>query len=202
MTLILGLTGGIAAGKSSVAAMFAELGAVVVSADQLAREAVAPGSPTLRELVSTFGPGILDAAGALDRVALARVVFADPAARQRLNALTHPAIGRLAETRLQELRGQAVPLVIYEAPLLFEAGADQRVDRVLTVTVDPEQQRARLASRDRLSAAELEARIAAQWPQTEKVARADYVIDNSGSLAETRQQVAALHHFLLSSEPR
>jgi dephospho-CoA kinase len=199
MTLILGLTGGIASGKSCVAAMFAELGAVVVSADQLAREVVAPGSPTLLELVSAFGPKVLDAAGELDRTTLGRLVFADPAARQRLDALTHPAIGRLAEERLRELRARNVPLVVYEAPLLFEAGAEHRVDRVLTVMVDPETQRARVAQRDRLPAEEVETRIAAQWPQAEKVARADYVIDNSGSLAETRRQVAALHHYLLSS---
>lgn len=198
MTLILGLTGGIATGKSTVAAVFAELGAVIVSADQLAREAVAPGSPTLQALVSAFGPEILDAAGGLDRTVLARVVFADPAARQQLNALIHPAIGRLAEARLQALRDRKVPLVIYEAPLLFEAGAERRVDRILTVIVDAETQRARLADRDRLPGEEIEARISAQWPQAEKVARADYVIDNSGTSAETRQQAAALHQYLMS----
>lgn len=198
MTLILGLTGGIASGKSSVAAMFAEFGAVVISADQLAREAVAPGSPTLAALVSAFGETVLDAAGALDREALGRRIFADPVARRQLNALTHPAIRRLAEARLQALRSGGVPLVVYEAPLLFEVGAERRVDRVLVVMIDPEVQRARLRARDHLSAEEIEARIAAQWPQAEKVARADYVIDNSGAVAETRRQVVALHHFLLS----
>lgn len=202
MTLILGLTGGIATGKSTVAAMLAELGAVVVSADQLAREVVAPGSSTLQALVATFGPEILDAAGELDRTVLGRVVFADPSARQQLNALIHPAIGRLAEARLQALRDRKVSLVIYEAPLLFEAGAERRVDRVLTVIVDAETQQARLAARDHLSGEEIEVRIAAQWPQAEKVARADYVIDNSGSLVETRQQVAALRQFLLARELR
>ena len=200
MTLILGLTGGIASGKSSVAAMFAELGAVVVSADQLAREAVVPGSPALRALTAAFGPGILDAAGELDRGALAQLVFADPVARERLNAITHPAIAGLAEARLRELRARNVPLVIYEAPLLFEAGAERRVDRVLVVTVDPDIQRERLVARDRLGTAEAQARMAAQWPQTEKVIRADYVIDNSGSVEQTRLRVAALHQLLLSGE--
>lgn len=198
MTLILGLTGGIASGKSSVAAMFAELGAVVVSADQLAREAVAPGTPALRALTAAFGTAILNAAGELDRGALAQLVFADPAARERLNAITHPAIAGLAEARLRELRAQNVPLVVYEAALLFEAGAEQRVDRVLVVTVDPDIQRQRLVARDRLETTDAQARMAAQWPQAEKVIRADYVIDNSGSVEETRHQITALHHLLLS----
>lgn len=198
MTLVLGLTGGIAAGKSSVAAMFADLGATVVSADQLARDVVAPGSPVLAELAAAFGTEVLDTAGGLDREALGRIVFADAAARARLNALTHPAIARLAEHRLRALREQQVPLVVYEAALLFEAGAETRVDRVLVVTATLEVQRQRLAERDRLSPAEIEARIAAQWPQAEKVARADYLIDNSGSLADTRRQVETLHRRLLS----
>ena len=198
MTQILGVTGGIASGKSSVAAIFAELGAVLVSADQLAREAVAPGSPVLAELAAVFGPAIIGPAGELDRAALARLVFADPAARERLNAMTHPAIARLAEARLRQLRAQGVPLVVYEAPLLFEAGATGRVDWVLTVAIDPTVQRQRLADRDGLAAAEMEARVAAQWPMAAKVAHADFVIDNSGPLAETRRQVMALHRYLLA----
>jgi dephospho-CoA kinase len=202
VTLILGLTGTIASGKSSVAAMFADLGATVVSADQLAREVVAPGSATLQALKEVFGPSIVDAAGTLEREALAQRVFDEGTARAQLNAITHPAIAQLAETRLQELRSRQVPLVIYEAPLLFEAGAAQRVDLVLTVTLDPALLRQRLAGRDRLTPAEIQARIDAQWPQADKVARADFVIDNSGSLAETRRQVAALYQHLLSLPPR
>ena len=199
MPMVLGITGGIASGKSTVAAMFAELGAVVVSADQLAREVVAPGSPALAELVAAFGPAILTPAGELDRVAVGRLVFADAAARDRLNAITHPAIARLAVARLQALRAGTAPLVVYEAALLFEAGAEQRVDRVLVVTVEPAQQQARLVGRDRHDAAAVQERIAAQWPQAEKVARADFVIDNSGSLDETRRQVAALYRQLRDS---
>jgi len=198
VTLVLGLTGSIASGKSSIAAMFADLGATVVSADQLAREVVAPGSATLQALVEAFGPSLVDAAGILDREALAQRVFDDPQARARLNAITHPAIARLAEARLRELRALKVPLVIYEAPLLFEAGAAQRVDLVLTVMLDPAVQRQRLAGRDRLTPAQMQARIDAQWPQAEKIARADFVIDNSGPLAETRRQVAAHYQHLLS----
>jgi dephospho-CoA kinase len=202
MTLILGITGGIASGKSTVAAIFAELGAALVSADQLAREAVEPGTPALQALVAAFSREILGPDGRLDRERLGHLVFADPAARERLNAITHPAIARLAESRLQELRALGVPLVIYEAPLLFEAGAAHRVDRVLTVVVSAAAQQARLAARDRLPATAQQARIAAQWPQAEKVARADFVIDNSGSLAATRRQVEALHHHLLSVRQR
>lgn len=196
MTLILGLTGGIGAGKSTVAAIFAELGATVVSADQLAREVVVPGTATLLALVATFGPTILDAKGQLVRERLGEIVFADPQARERLNAIVHPAIATLAESRLQELRRQQVPLVVYEAPLLFEAGAEGRVDRTLTVIASPQLQEQRLCSRDRLDQAAARERIAAQWPQAEKVARADYVIDNSGDLAGTRRQVQALYQQL------
>jgi dephospho-CoA kinase len=198
MTLVLGLTGGIAAGKSSVAAIFAELGAVLVSADQLAREAVAPGSSTLQALVAAFGPTILTPTGGLDRETLGRLIFADAPARERLNAITHPVIARLAETRLQALRAQQVPLVVYEAPLLFEAGAAGRVDRILVVIATPQLQQERLCTRDRLDPAAAIERIGAQWPQAEKVARADYVIDNSGPLAETRRQVIALYQRLLA----
>jgi len=199
MTLVLGLTGGIAAGKSSVAAIFAECGATLVSADQLAREVVAVGTPGLRELVAVFGEEILAASGELDRERLGQLVFADPQARQKLNAITHPAIARLAETRLAALRLAQVPLVIYEAPLLFEAGAEGRVDRVLAVIAAPQVQCERLCARDRLDPAAARKRIAAQWSQAEKVARADYVIDNSGSLEATRRQVLALHQHLLTS---
>lgn len=201
MTCILGITGGIGAGKSSVAALFAELGAPVISADQLAREAVAPGTPALTGLVAAFGAGILAADGTLDRGALAGIVFADPAARSRLEAVTHPAIAALAVQRLDELRASGVPLVVYEAPLLYEAKAEGRVDLVLTVIADPAEQRRRLAARDSLGAAAIEARIAAQWPQAEKVARADFIIDNSGDLTDTRRQVLALHHYLVSPPP-
>ena len=201
MTLILGLTGGIGAGKSTVAAIFAELGATVVSADQLAREVVAPGTPTLQALVAVFGTTILDATGHLAREQLAEIIFADPQARERLNAIIHPTIATLAESRLQALRRQQVPLVVYEAPLLFEAGAEGRVDRILAVIASPKLQEQRLCTRDRIDPAAARERIAAQWPQAEKVARADYIIDNSGELAETRRQVRALYQQLLTPPP-
>lgn len=195
--MVLGVTGGIASGKSSVAAMLGECGAALVSADQLAREAVCVGSDALSRLVAVFGPGILAADGSLDRPSLAERIFQDPQSREKLNAITHPAIARLAEERLFSLRNEEVPLIAYEAALLFEAGATRRVDRVLVVLIEPEQQIERLCRRDSVTPAQARQRIASQWPQSGKVARADFVIDNSGSLQDTRRQVVALYDHLV-----
>nr|WP_318835948.1 dephospho-CoA kinase [Desulfuromonas versatilis] len=201
VVMILGVTGGIASGKSTVAQVFRELGAIVVSADELARQAVLPGTPALRQLVERFGPQVLCADGTLDRAALSRIVFADPRARQDLNRITHPAIAALAEKRLAELRRQNPLLVVYEAPLLFEAGAEGRVDAVLSVIIDERLQLNRLMARDRSGPEAAQARIAAQMPQSEKAARSDYLIDNSGSLEQLRQQVQALWSQLTGRGP-
>ncbi len=195
--MVLGLTGGIASGKSTVAGCFAELGAAVVSADMLAREVVNPGSPVLEELVNVFGQRILTEQGSLDRVALAKQVFADPAARLRLEKITHPAIAHLSECRLAELRRAPLSLIVYEAPLLFEAGAERRVDQVLVVLVEPQVQLERLRLRDGLSEEEAGRRIAAQWSQSDKVKRADFVIDNSGSPQQTRDMITALYKHIV-----
>ncbi len=191
--MVLGITGSIASGKSSVAQEFERLGAVVVDADQLARAAVAPGSDGLDRLVKAFGGKILNTEGSLNRGYLADIVFADPEARKKLNEILHPAIAVLARSRLAELRTQPdIPLIVYEAPLLFEAGAQGRVDKVLVVRVDPHIQRQRLVQRDSLNGEEADNRIVAQMSQEEKLKRADYVIDNSGSLQEMKEQVVAL----------
>lgn len=190
--MILGITGGIASGKTLVTRIFRHLGATVVSADELAREVVAPGSETLTRLVERFGPGILLPNGELDRAALATRVFADPRARADLNAITHPAIGALAVSRLRELAAAGAPLVVYEAPLLYEAGAEGRVDAVLVVTVPESLQLQRLMARDQLGEAAARERIAAQWPQAEKAARADYVIANDSTPAVLEARVRAL----------
>lgn len=194
--MVLGITGGIASGKSYVTAIFREFGVPVVSADDLARAVVEPGRPTLQALRQCFGEAIITAHGELDRARLAEIIFADRAARRDLNRIIHPAIATLAELTLQQLKDAGKRLIVYEAPLLFEAGAENRVDAVLMVSIDPELQRRRLARRDGLDDAAVTARIAAQMPQEEKVARADYVIDNSGSRAKTRAQVNALYHQL------
>jgi len=192
LILILGITGSIASGKSLVTELLRKKGAAVLSADQLARELVEPGSRLLAELVIRFGSAILTADGKLDREGLGRLVFADEGERQSLNALLHPAIAQLSEQRLTELVKSGVPLVAYEAPLLFEAGGEQRVDKVLVVTVDAAVQLQRLIARDQLDEATARMRIAAQMSQQEKIARADYLIDNSGSLDDLEKEVDRL----------
>lgn len=200
--MILGLTGGIASGKSFVADCFVECGAILVSADLLAREVVNPGSPTLAKLVDAFGVDILTPGGFLNREVMAQTAFADPAARRLLESITHPAIAHLAECRLAELSRSPHDLIVYEVPLLFEAGAESRVDLVLVTVVDHDVQLTRLLQRDSLNEAEARQRIAAQWPQTDKVQKADFVIDNSGTLQETRIVVAALYDYLTrTTEP-
>ena len=194
--MILGLTGGIASGKSTVAECFVECGAVLVSADQLAREVVNPGSPSLAKLVDLFGMDILTAGGSLDREIMAQKIFADPEARKMLESATHPAIAHLAECRLADLSKAPHDLIVYEAPLLFEAGGERRVDQILVVVVDPAVQLQRLIERDALSETDAMQRITTQWPQADKVQKADYVIDNSGPLENTRNLVAALYDYL------
>jgi dephospho-CoA kinase len=191
--MILGVTGGIASGKTLVTQIFRSLGAAVVSADELAREVVAPGSPLLERLVQRFGPQILQESGELDRAALGARIFADPEARAALNAITHPAIAALAVSRLAELATAGWALIVYEAPLLYEAGAEGRVDAVLVVTVPEAVQLQRLVERDGLSEAAARERIAAQLPQAEKAARADFVIANDGTPGALRARVKALY---------
>ncbi|MDH3809061.1 MAG: dephospho-CoA kinase [Desulfuromonadales bacterium] len=197
--MILGLTGGIASGKSFVADSFVECGAILVSADLLAREVVNQGSPTLAKLVDAFGVEILTAGGSLNREVMAQKIFSDPLARHRLELITHPAIAHLAECRLMALKNLPHDLIVYEAPLLFEAGAESRVDQVLVVVIDPALQLERLLTRDEISEAEAKQRIAAQWPQADKVQKADFVIDNSGSLEQTRHAVTSLYHYLVET---
>ncbi len=196
--LILGVTGNIASGKSTIARALEKLGATLVDADQLARTVVAPGSLVLSRLTERFGADILLADGRLNRIRLGEIIFADSSARSDLNAIMHPAIARLAVERLGQLKATVgIPLVVYEAPLLFEVGAKTRVDRVLVVRIDPELQLQRLVLRDGLDETAAKQRLAAQMPQEEKLARADFVIDNSGSLEATLRQVDALWQQLV-----
>jgi dephospho-CoA kinase len=190
--LILGVTGNIASGKSLVAELLRQKGAAVLSADQLARDVVAPGTAVLESLVKTFGRQMLTSAGSLDRERLGRLIFADGEAREKLNRLLHPAIAELAVQRLALLVQSGAPLVVYEAPLLFEAGAEKRVDKVLVVWLEPQLQLNRLMARDHLAEAEARQRLAAQMPQTEKISRADFLIDNSGSPADLVHKVDQL----------
>ncbi|MGE4491165.1 MAG: dephospho-CoA kinase [Syntrophotalea sp.] len=196
--MILGLTGGIGSGKSVVAKMFRELGADVVGADGLAREIVTPGAPVLVCLVERFGDAVLCADGSLNRSWLAQTIFSDSRARRDLDRITHPAIAELARQRFAELAEHGARIVIYDAPLLFEAGADKQVDAVAVVAVREDIQLRRLMARDHLDEAAARARIASQMPLPEKIRRADYVIDNNGTLAQTRRQVVLLMARLVS----
>jgi dephospho-CoA kinase len=190
--MILGVTGGIASGKTTVAQAFQGLGAVVVSADLLAREIVHPGGKTLQQIADQFGRQVLHEDGTLNRQLMADMIFNDDQARRVLNGITHPAIAALARTRLREAEQGGAPLVIYDAPLLYEVGADRQVDKVLVVKVDAEVQLARLMARDGIDRQQALARVAAQMPQGEKIARADFVVDNSGTARETQSQVKSL----------
>jgi dephospho-CoA kinase len=189
---VLGLTGGIGSGKSMVASMFAQLGADVIDADQLARDIVEPGQPALEEIASAFGRDILLPDGRLDRGKLARIVFADSVARGKLNAITHPRIRERMDAEIAA-RGSRPGVLIADIPLLYENDRTGSVQTVIVVWVDPETQLRRLHERDGLTDEEARQRIAAQMPLDEKRAKADVVIDNSGSRENTRRQVEAIY---------
>ncbi|MGE4206184.1 MAG: dephospho-CoA kinase [Vulcanimicrobiota bacterium] len=182
------MTGGIAAGKSTVAEMLADLGATVIDADQVSRRLMQPGSPVLLSLADAFGPETLDAQGELNRAWLGERVFGDEVALARLNALTHPPIWRAISEDIEALRGR-VPVIVLMAPLLYEHQAEDRVDEVWVIDLSAESQLQRLQQRNGLSLEAARARVAAQMPIAEKARRADVVIDNSRSLEATRQQV-------------
>ena len=187
--LKIAITGGAGSGKSVVARMFQELGAAVLDADEVAHAVVAVGAPAWVELRQAFGPEFFLEDGSLNRPAMARLVFADPEARRRLNAIVHPYVAKEIRERLESLERRGAKLVLVEVPLLFEAGLQGGYDKVIVVDVDPGEQRQRLQTRDQRSAGEIEGIIAAQMPLKEKAARADYVVDNRGPLGETRAQV-------------
>ena len=189
---VLGLTGGIGSGKSMVASMFAKLGADVLDADRLAREIVEPGQPALEEIATAFGRDILLPDGRLDRGKLGRIIFADPVARGRLNAITHPRIRERMDAEIAA-RGSRPGVLIVDIPLLYESDRARAVEAVIVVWVDQQTQLRRLDERDGLTAEEARQRIAAQMPLDEKRARADVVIDNNGSRENTRRQVEAIY---------
>jgi dephospho-CoA kinase len=195
--LLVGLTGGIATGKSMVSEMLRGLGAEIIDADRLAREVVEPGQPAFKQIVAEFGAGIVGADGALDRKKLGAIVFADPERRKRLEALTHPAIRARFQARLDELAAQGFEgLVFFDAPVMIESGNYKHMDRMVVVVTDEATQMARLRARDGTDDAEGRRKIASQMPLAEKAKLADHVIDNSGdreaTAAQVRQVVAAL----------
>ena len=192
MTKIIGLTGGIASGKSTVSALLRQAGIPVIDADQVARQVQRPGSVALDKLAAAFGPAIIAPDGSLNRQQLGQRVFDDPAARQELDRIVQPLIKDTIWQAVDNLRRQGVANVVLDVPLLFEAGYDTDCDLVVVVRVSPATELRRLMARNGYSRAAAQARIAAQLPLSVKVAKADVVIDNDGSLEETRRQVAQL----------
>jgi dephospho-CoA kinase len=185
---VFGLTGGLASGKGVVAARFKARGLPVINADELSRAAVAKGSEGLRDVVEAFGAGVLTADGELDRKALGARVFSDPAARRRLEGITHPRIQALMREQTRELEQRGEPLVCYEAPILIEVGLADALRPLVVVASSEANQLARAGLRDGLPEDELRGRIAAQLPLAEKVRVADYVIDNDGSIADAQAE--------------
>jgi dephospho-CoA kinase len=192
---VVGLTGGMASGKSLVAGMLRSLGAVVIDADVIARQVVEPGTPVLQEIVEAFGPAVLRHDGTLDRTALAERIFGDRDARARLNAITHPLIRRrMAEEVARARAAQPEAIVVLDIPLLLDTvPADAYdLDGVIVVAVDEATQEARLAARDGIPREAARRRLQAQRPLREKVPLATWVVDNGGSPEATRRQVEAL----------
>jgi dephospho-CoA kinase len=199
--LLIGLTGGIASGKSSVSRQLVELACRLIDADLLARQVVRPGEPAWRAIVEEFGPDVAGPDGQLDRKRLGALVFADPARRKVLEGITHPAISVRRQATLDAWAGEGFDgLVVLDIPLLIEVGAAAEVDRVVVVYAEPEAQLSRLMARDGFSRAEAERRVASQMPLAEKVRRADFVVDNSGEPAETQAQVRGVHAALLAEQ--
>jgi dephospho-CoA kinase len=187
---VIGLTGSFGSGKTTVAEMFRQAGARVIDADAIARDVVEPGSPALQEIVDQVGPDVLQSDGRLDRKALAKKMFANSDVRRQINQIIHPRVREIELRQLEQWRDE--PLVVLCVPLLLENRMEHLVDWVVVVTVDLQTRYRRLWQRDRLTRDQVDARLAAQMPQEEKVERADYVIDNAGTHKETKQQVREL----------
>jgi len=197
--LLVGLTGGIASGKSSVSRQLVELGCRLIDADVLAREVVAPEAPAWRAIVEEFGRDVAGPDGQLDRKRLGALVFADPARRKVLEGITHPAIVARRQAILAGWAAEGFDgVVVLDIPLLIEVGGAGEVDRVVVVYAAPDAQLARLMARDGFPRVEAERRVASQMSLAEKVRRADFVVDNSGEPEETQAQVRAVHAALLA----
>lgn len=190
--LHLALTGNIASGKSTVAALLAAHGATIIDADLLAREAVAPGSAGLDAVVERFGSRVLLADGTLDRAALRQIVFHNPALREALNAIVHPAVRRLRDAAVHAAEARGDRVIISDIPLLFEVGLEHAFDGVIVVDAPPAERLARMVRDRGLSAADAQAMIDAQWPSDRKRAGATWVIENDGTREGLAAQVEAL----------
>ena len=195
--ILIGLTGGVATGKSTVAKMFKQCGAVVIDADQLARDVVKPGKPAWREIVTLFGKTVLNQDRSLNRQALGSIVFRNRTKRRQLERIIHPRVAR-EQQRLVRRVAKRKPhaVVIYEVPLLFEAGVDKRVDKIIVVTADRETQIVRLTKRNSLSRAEALRRIRSQMPLAKKIQQMDHVLNGTLPRPSLRKQVGQLFKSL------
>lgn len=187
--LWIGLTGGIATGKSTVSRLLREKGYPVVDADLLAREAVQIGTKANLEITRVFGPDAVLEGGELNRARIGQIVFSDPAKRLELEAIIHPEIRRLAAERRKSLSEQGVAVAFYDVPLLFEKNMQELFDQIVVVASSPELQKLRMMARDGFSAAEADKRLSAQLPIAEKVAGADFVIENESTLEDLKRAV-------------
>ncbi len=195
--ILVGLTGGVACGKSSVARLFQDCGAVLIDADVLARAVVERGTPALKDIARVFGKKSLLADGTLNRPALAKTVFASPAKLKKLNAIVHPRVAREQAKMIRVIEAQEPQAVaIYDAPVLIEAGAHKRMDKIVVVSADEKTQIKRLHNRNHLSRTAALRRIKIQMPLTKKVALADYVIDGTLSYAQTKHEVERIYEEL------
>ena len=189
---LVGLTGGIASGKSTVAEILKRQGAAIINADVLAREVVEPDRQAWTEIVKTFGTAVLQPDRALDRQKLRAIIFDDAAARKKIESIIHPQVRALAEQRIREHASAGYAVIVYEVPLLFEGNLQEWLRPVILVACDVDTQRKRLQSRDNLSAVQAQKHIEAQMSLEEKRRLADYVIENNGSLEDLEHQVQAV----------
>ncbi|OLB56757.1 MAG: dephospho-CoA kinase [Nitrospirae bacterium] len=192
--IVVGLTGGLATGKSSVARLFQDCGAIVIDADVLAREAVEPGRPAWRDIVRVFGKKVLQPDRALDRRTLGRIVFGNRAKMKQLNAIVHPRVAREQNRLTREITSKELDaVIIYDAPVLIEAGAHNRMNKIIVVAADQATQIKRLCNRSHFSRAEALRRIRSQLPLAQKIKLADYVIDGTLSFEQTKNEVQRIY---------
>ncbi|MGE5453900.1 MAG: dephospho-CoA kinase [Methylocystaceae bacterium] len=199
---IIGLTGGIASGKSTVSRCLAALGARIIDADLIAHQIIEPEEPAYQEIIEHFGQDILDANGQVDRVKLGTIVFKQPDELQALNSITHPHIGSSIRQHIKEAAAAGVEVAVLDVPLLYEVGMDKLADEVWVVWVEPEVQLQRLMKRDNITESAARSRVASQMPLAEKRQRAQIVIDNNGDEADTCQQVTRFYNDLVATLPR
>lgn len=192
MTLVIGLTGGIASGKSTISSILKAVGWPVIDADLIARQIVMPGSKGLEQIVNRFGPQMLNSDGTLDRKKLGKTVFDDPKKLSDLDKIEHPLIQEAIDSQLDEFKKQHLPVVVLDVPLLFETGMDEECDLTVLAVVDQATQLKRLMKRDQISKMDAVKKISSQMSLKEKMQRADVIIDNNGTLEQTRSKVAEL----------